>query len=242
MKEKNEKSAIAAQSTTRTGKSFLVKPMSTTASYMCTEFNFNQSLCCKRVVRFENYLNGVEALSDDEMCRLMYNQPVFYLQEALVDEQSAYKEDAVGRYRWNGFILYRCDDKAKGRENILKHANDLNVALAYDSPIDNRYYFLVKTDAETFDDNTLSKYQYKYKDLLRNHGIEAYWMPMAYFVRAFAENHYDIIDRDLLFGKETIIDEPSAAPVGKEKKSLPKGVKIVGEILTTVLSLLLRRR
>ena len=242
MKEKNEKSANAALSTTRTGKSFLVKPMTTTASYMCSEFNFNQSLCCKRVVRFENYLNGVEALSDDEMCRLMYNQPVFYLQEALVDEQSAYKEDAVGRYRWNGFILYRCDDKAKGRENILKHANDLNVALAFDSPIDNRYYFLVKTDAETFDDNTLSKYQYKYKDLLRNHGIEAYWMPMAYFVRAFAENHYDIIDRDLLFGKETIIDEPSAAPVGKEKKSLPKGVKIVGEILTTVLSLLLRRR
>ncbi|MDO5130152.1 MAG: hypothetical protein Q4D64_09570, partial [Prevotellaceae bacterium] len=67
-------------------------------------------------------------------------------------------------------------------------------------------------------------------------------MPMAYFVRAFAENHYDIIDRDLLFGKETIIDEPSSAPVGKEKKSLPKGVKIVGEILTTVLSFLLRRR
>ena len=188
------------------------------------------------------YKRHVEALSDDEMCRLMYNQPVFYLQEALVNEQSAYKEDAVGRYRWNGFILYRCDDKAKGRENILKHANDLNVALAFDSPIDNRHYFLVKTDAETFDDNTLSKYQYKYKDLLRNHGIEAYWMPMAYFVRAFAENHYDIIDRDLLFGKETIIDEPSAAPVGKEKKSLPKGVKIVGEILTTVLSLLLRRR
>ena len=42
----------------------------------------------------------------------------------------------------------------------------------------------------------------------------------------------EVVARNYLIGERpdailNIIDEPSAAPVGKEKKSLPKGVKIV---------------
>ncbi|MDY4628868.1 MAG: hypothetical protein SO440_08195 [Prevotella sp.] len=56
----------------------------------------------------------------------------------------------------------------------------------------------------------------------------------------YKKNNNDIAGGDIDLGKESVVEEPST--FSEEKKSLPKGVKIVGEILTTVLSLLLRRR
>ena len=53
-------------STLRTGKTFLMKPAIEANSFMCTEFNFDQTLECPRVIRLQDYHFGLEELTDEQ--------------------------------------------------------------------------------------------------------------------------------------------------------------------------------
>ena len=56
----------------------------------------------------------------------------------------------------------------------------------------------------------------------------------------YKKNNNDIAGGDIDLGKESVVEEPST--FSEEKKSLPKGVKIVGAIIKVILAILLRRR
>ena len=213
-------------STLRTGKTFLMKPAIEANSFMCTEFNFDQTLECPRVIRLQDYLFGLEELTDEQAYKLNGNQPIFYLQERFAEIQG---------YDWNGFILFRFADKQEARKVAINHTDDLNIALAFDSPLDNRYYILVKTDAEKFDEKSRRHYCYKHKALLQQYLPKPQWMDLDFFVRAFTPDHYDVVNKDMLFGKPVNI-LPTADVEDRCCKTMT-----VGEVLKSFFSHLFRR-
>lgn len=187
----------------RYGKTFLMKPAVEAKSFMCTDLNFRETQECPRVIRMEDYINGLEHMSDEEAFRLAGNQPVFYFQERFATND----EDLMVGYEWNGFLLYRTTCKAEARQAVREHADDLNIILAYDNPMDNLYYILIDTKTEKFDEKTLRHKRFKHKSLLMKYIPTVIWLDIAYFARAFSENHYDLIDRDALFGKPIVVSD-----------------------------------
>lgn len=194
MKKYNTIESTNHQSTTlRTGKPFLMKVAVEGKSFPCSEFNFDQTLECPRVIRLQDYLYGLEELTEEQAYKLNGNQPVFYLQERFIEEHQGYE--------WNGFILFRFNDKQEARKVAIEQAEELNIALAFDSPLDNRYYILVKTAADKFNEKSRTHYCYKHKVLLQEYLPKPHWMDLDYFVRAFTPDHYDVVNKDMLFGK-----------------------------------------
>lgn len=209
----------------RSGKTFLMKPAYEANSFMCTDFNFEQTVECPRVIRLQDYLSGIEDLTDDELYRLMGNQPVFYLQERFATDRSGYE--------WNGFLLFRTDDKQQARQLVTDHATDLHIVMGFDSPLDNRYYILINTGTGRFDEKVLRKNRFKYKALLEQHLDKVTWMSIDFFVRAFTEDHYDLVDKDALFG------EPETVEAVAEDRCCK--TMTVGEVLKSFFSHLFRR-
>lgn len=227
MKKNNNTSEFAKpqSSTLRTGKTFLMKPAYEANSFMCTEFNFEQTVECPRVVRIQDYLCGIEDLTNEELYRLMGNQPVFYLQERFATDRTGYE--------WNGFLLFRTDDKLQARKLVTEHSADLNIVMGFDSPLDNRYYILINTGTDRFDEKMLKKNRFKYKALLEQHLDKVTWMSIDFFVRAFTEDHYDLVDKDALFGV------PEAVEAVAEDRCCK--TMTVGEVLKSFFSYLFRR-
>lgn len=213
----------------RYGKTFLVKPAFEASSFMCTDLNFRETLECPRVIRMEDYMNGIEPMSREEAFQLAGNQPVFYFQErAATDVDGEFKG-----YEWNGFLLFRTSNKAEAREAVSEHAEELNIILAYDNPMDNLYYILIDTKAEKLDEKTLRKMRFKHKSLLIKHIPYVTWTVTDYFARAFTENHYDLVNMDALFGKPEIFE---ADPSSRSCKPMS-----VGEILKNFFSHLFKK-
>lgn len=215
-------------STRRFGKTFLMKPAYEANSFMCTDFNFEQTIECPRVIRLQDYLCGIEELTDDELYHLMGNQPVFYLQERFATNRSGYE--------WNGFLLFRTDDKQKARQLVTEHAADLHIMMGFDSPLDNRYYILINTGTDRFDEKMLKKTRFKYKALLEQHLDKVTWMSIDFFVRAFTESHYDLVDKDALFGVPETIEEVADVAEDRSCKTMS-----VGEVMKSFFSHLFRR-
>ncbi len=198
--------SVFTQSSTirRTGKSFLVKPAYKASSFMCTEYNFDKTLECPRVSRLQDHLSGLEVLSGKDLYSLMGNQPVFYLQERFAPDTRGFS--------WNGLLLFRTDDKEAARQLVREQAADLHIVMAFDSPLEGNYYILIATGTSRFDEKALKKNRFKYKALLEQHLSRVSWMPVDFFVRAFTEEHYDLVDKDFLFGKPEGTGEESPKP------------------------------
>lgn len=229
-KDKFSSESVNRQSSTAThiGKSFLMKPAVEANSFLCTEFNFDQTLECPRVIRLQDYLYGIEELTEEQLHKLIGNQPVFYLQERFAESEGG----EWNGYEWNGLILYRFLDKQLARKVATENADKLGIVLAFDSPLDNKYYILIKTDAEKFDEKSRLHYCYKHKAQLEQYLPKAHWLDQDFFVRAFTADHYDVVNRDALFGKPEVIannEERSCEPMS------------VGEALKSFFSHLFRR-
>lgn len=219
---------IHQSSVNRSVKPFLMKPAIEAKSFPCTEFNFDQTLECPRVIRLQDYLIGLEELTEEQAYKLTGNQPIFYLQERFAENGDGYD--------WNGFILFRFQDKMEARKVAIEHAEDLSVALAFDSPLDNRYYILVKTGAEKFDEKSRLHYCYKHKALLQQYLPNPKWMDLDYYVRAFTSDHYDVVNKDLLFGESVDI-----CPAADAEGQRCCNAMTVSEVLKSFFSHLFRR-
>lgn len=191
----------------RYGKTFLVKPAYEAPSFMCTDLNFRETLECPRVIRMEDYMNGIEQMSREEAFQLAGNQPVFYFQERVAKGE----DDEFNGYEWNGFLLFRTSNKAEAREAVRNHAEDLDIILAYNNPMDNFYYMLIDTKADRLDEKELRHKRFKHKALLMKYIPYVTWTATDYFARAFTENHYDLVNKNALFGKPETIEADSSS-------------------------------
>lgn len=215
--------------TRRTGKPFLMKPAYEANSFMCMEYNFDKTFECPRVVRLQDYLCGIEELSGNELQQLLGNQPVFYFQERFGEGEN--------RYEWNGFILFRTTDQQLARLVARERAQELNIALAFSSPLDNKYYMLVKTDATCFNERKHRHYCFKHKALLLKYLPKVQWMPTDFFVRAFAQDHYDVVNKDMLFGEPVDI-----CPAAVDDDQRCCKTMTAGEVLKSFFSHLFRQQ
>ncbi len=235
MKANNFIESASTQSSTlrRTGKSFLVKPAYKASSFMCTEYNFDKTLECPRVIRLEDHLCGIEELPQDQLIPLMGNQPVFYLQERYYPESP--------RYDWNGLLLFRTDDKKAARQLVKERPAHLHIVMAFDSPLDGHYYMLIATGTDRYDRTVMQKCRFKYKALLERHLSEVKWMSADFFIRAFTEAHYDLVDRDYLFGLPE--DTNDGGPEGQKSSiaSMEQRPASVASSLKSLFCLLFRR-
>lgn len=179
----------------RYGKKFLMKPIQTLKIRMCSNYDFDKATECYRVTHLEDYRYGIEDMSAEELFRLKGNQPIFFLQERLTQDHEI---------QWNGLLLYSINGKEDAHKVALAHKKDLHIVLAFDDPDADRYFILIDTGTDGGSKEDFLQWQYDVKEMILSHYFHnPTGKNLDFYVRAFTSPHYDIIDRDALFGTPT---------------------------------------
>lgn len=205
MKQKKQKS------------SFLVKPLPKGRPYPCYERGFDTATeDCQRVARLEDMRLGIEEHTEDVFFELKANQPVFYLQE---------RYTAVGMSRegggllvdieWNGLLLFHCLGKEEVRRLVKVYREEWHIVLAYDDPDSDCYSIVVDTMAEDFSHDSFLKFQSMWKSRLDLILGQANGVGLEFYERVYTSSHYDIVDREALFGQAAEKGGESAGPLSK---------------------------
>ena len=183
--------------------SFLVKPLPKGRPYPCYERGFDTTIeDCQRVARLEDMRLGIEEHTPDEFFLLNGNQPVFYLQErysaaGMAREEGGKLEDI----EWNGLLLFLCGGKDEARRLVMAYREDWHIVLAFDEPDSDRYFLVVDTMTEDLSGSSFLKSQVEWKSRLELILGKTTCVKLEFYVRVYASSHYDIVDRESLFGK-----------------------------------------
>lgn len=203
--------ANAKTSGTRANSTFLVKPMYEGNTFRCYESGFNAT--CEdsiRVTRLEDMRLGIEDHTDEEFHDLRGKQPLFYLQET-------FAHDRIG-YDWNGFLLYAVNkNKEDARKVALANKEQLHIILAFDDPDADRYYMLIDTQTGGGTEDDFLTWQTDIREGIMQHYFhKPVSFGMDYYIRASTLDHFDIVDRDVLFGSpftEAVEEERTCEPM-----------------------------
>ena len=180
---------------------FLVKPFRKGRPYPCFGKNFDITTDqCRRVNNMEAYRNGLSDISAEEAGDLNHIQPVFYLMEQ-ADGFKGYQEDERLVHKWNGLLLFSHSHKDRTRKTVMENRKPWNVVLAFDDPDKDRYWFVVDTREKWPDEETFWCDRATWKELLDEKLVNTMAYDSDYYVRALTPDHYDIVDREVLFGE-----------------------------------------
>ena len=180
---------------------FLVKPFKNGRLYPCFGTSFDiTTVFCQRVINLEDYRQGICDMTEDKAEELRHHQPVFYLQQ----QADAFTDNGDGarlRHRWNGLLLFSKRDKKWTRITVMENRKEWNVVLSFEDPDKDRYWFVVDTKETSFDEETFWCDRARWKAKLDEDldSVTAY--DYSYYVRALMPEHYDIVDREVLFGE-----------------------------------------
>jgi len=215
---------IAHQSATRNESRFLVRPNYEGKSFPCYESSFDNTCLCPRVVRLEDMRLGTEAHTPQQYFDLKGKQPTFWLQE---------RWGAEG-IEWNGLLLFAAQGKEAARQTVRTHRQEWNVVLAFDEPDADRYFFLVATPTDGGTEKDFARWQQETKNRLQKSlkGVKTF--RLASYTRAYTAEHYDIVDRDALFGQPE-------QPKQKETDFRPASETSVFQLLQATIGRLFRK-
>lgn len=222
MKNSVSTSAIANTTGTRANSTFLVKPMYEGKTFRCYESGFNAT--CEdsiRVIRLEDMRLGIEDHTNEQFYDLRGKQPLFYFQERFAQEH-------VG-FEWNGFLLYAVNkNKADARKVALANQDKLHIVLAFDDPDTDRYYMLIDTQTGGGNEDDFLTWRADIREGIMQHYFhKPIGYGMDYYIRACTLDHFDIINRDALFG------EPTPDKVDTSTKAVHE-MSLFALILTTI--------
>lgn len=241
MNNSNSTSANANTTATRANSTFLVKPMYEGKTFRCYESGFNAT--CEdsiRVIRLEDMRQEIANTQRSSLNSKLYEQfydlrgkqPLFYLQERFAQEH-------VG-FEWNGFLLYAVNkNKADARKVALANQDKLHIVLAFDDPDSDRYYMLIDTQTGGGTEDDFLTWRADIREGIMQHYFhKPVGFGMDYYIRASTPDHFDIIDRDVLFGnaEECGVSEVSGVSGGFKNQPVT-----VGEIIKDFFSHLFRK-
>ena len=87
--------------------------------------------------------------------------------------------------------------------------------LAYDDPDSDCYSIVVDTMAEDFSHDSFLKFQSMWKSRLDLILGQANGVGLEFYERVYTSSHYDIVDREALFGQAAEKGGESAGPLSK---------------------------
>lgn len=226
----------------RYGKTFLLKATISAKSRMCSNFDFDKATDCYRVNLLENYRYGIEDMSAEEHFKLVGNQPILFLQEAKktwspllkakVSNDEALSDGSI--FKWNGKLLYCINGKEDARKVALAHKADLHIVLAFDDPDADRYFILIDTGTDGGSKEDFLQWQQNLKDMiLSRYFHNPSGRSLDFYIRALTSPHYDIIDRDALFGTPTNLEPASSVPTAPHLTTLDRIKSFLGHIFKT---------
>lgn len=227
----NESSTLEMSTpSSRYGKTFLLKATISAKSRMCSCYDFDKAMESYRVNLLEDYRYGIEDMTAEELFKLMGNQPILFLQEAKVSQDESLSDGSI--FKWNGKLLFSVMGKEDARKVALAHKADLHIVLAFDDPDADRYFILIDTGTDGGSKEDFLQWQQNLKEMiLSRYFHHPSGKTLDFYVRALTSPHYDIIDRDALFGTPT--PPPAAASDTPQLTTLDRIKSFLGHIFKT---------
>lgn len=188
----------STQNAIRTNSTFIVKPKYEGRPYPCYESGFDATTTESiRVLRLEDMRLGIEEHTDEMFFDLKGKQPTFFLQER-------FGEDS---FQWNGYLLYSVRDKKSARQVALANKEKLHIVLAFEDPDSDRYFILVDTETGGGTEEEFLLWRDDIRDTMIS---PLFHKPVVhnlnFYTRALLTGYYDIVNRDVLFGKPETIE------------------------------------
>lgn len=214
----------------RTKSTFLVKPRYEGRAFPCYESGFDDTTTESiRVIRLEDMrqeiantqLSTLNSKLYEQFYDLRGKQPLFYLQKRFAQEH-------VG-FEWNGLLLYAVNkNKADARKVAIANQDKLHIVLAFDDPDTDRYYMLIDTQTGGGTEDDFLTWRADIREGIMQHYFhKPIGFGMDYYIRASTLDHFDIVDRDALFG------EPTPDKVDTSTKAVHE-MSLFALILTTI--------
>lgn len=167
-----------------------VKLYRDTKTHPCNEFQFDLTVNNYHVLHHLDELLQIADVSDQEFYEHHGNQPVLFLGLRFEDRQA----------RWNGNLHLSTDDIDAARKLVMEN-KDLHIVVAYLDPYTCQYHIVFATDADDKSEESFREMRRKYVKELREYIKKFRIHFYNFYVRALPLDHYEVLDRDTLFGK-----------------------------------------
>lgn len=174
----------------RNMKRMMMKVFRDTSAFPCNEFDFERCVSCHQVQHHLDELLGIADSNEAQFYKHHGNQPIIFPTMNLQD----------GHGIWNGLLHYTSDDIYATRAFIKQLAGEMDVVIAYEDPYTNLYHFIIDTHEQDLSDENFRRvrklHNWKLHDKVCNLRPHHY----NFYVRALPLDHYEILDRNALFG------------------------------------------